>query len=148
MSSGFCLILVSFLQNYLNLLVRRLHLLFMSTRLRVELAEPFRHGDGTHAPLSAADPDREYSMVAVNADALVRLTRAVLPAVSLTPAPDPLGRSDHQKSRLALRVQLIIVTCLACRRAIQSILLGRNRFMNSLDGYSLLSMKYCSAFIR
>jgi hypothetical protein len=53
-----------------------------------ELAEPFRHGEGTHAPLPAADPDREYSMVAVNADALVRLTRAVLPAVSPTPAPD------------------------------------------------------------
>ena len=49
MSSGFCLTFVSFLQNYPNLLVRRLHLLFMSTRLRVELAEPFRHGDGTHA---------------------------------------------------------------------------------------------------
>ena len=79
MSSGFCLIFVSFLQNYPNLLVRRLRLLVISARLRLQLAEPFRHGDGTHAPLSAAGPDREHNVVAVNVDALVHLTRAVGP---------------------------------------------------------------------
>ena len=70
------------------MLVRRLHLLFMSTRLRLEFADPFRHGDGTHATLSAADPDRGYNMVDVNADALVILTRAVmseLPQFEWTP---------------------------------------------------------------
>jgi len=38
MSPGFCLIFVSFLQNYPNPLVRRLHLLFMSARLRVQVS--------------------------------------------------------------------------------------------------------------
>ncbi|MCW2518969.1 MAG: hypothetical protein JWR46_1588 [Mycobacterium sp.] len=52
MSSGFCLIFVSFLQNYPTLLMRGLRRLFMSVRLAFQLAEPFRHGDGSHAPLS------------------------------------------------------------------------------------------------
>ena len=118
MSSVICLKLVSFLQNHPNLLVRRLHLLFTSARLRLEFADPFRHGDGTHATLSAADPDRGYNMVAVNADALVRLTRAVMPAICPTAASDCPSRvrPPRQQSRLALRAQLIIVTCLAyCR---------------------------------
>jgi short-subunit dehydrogenase len=36
-------------------------------------------GFGTYGPLSEADAGREHDMVAVNVDALVRLTRAVLP---------------------------------------------------------------------
>ena len=70
----------------------------MSARLRLEFADPFRHGDGTHATLSAADPDRGYNMVAVNADALVRLTRAVMSAICPTPFGLPLERSDHPDS--------------------------------------------------
>ena len=100
--------------------------------------DPYRHGDGTHATLSAADPDRGYNMVTVNADALVRLTRAVMPAIDRHPlrtAPREV-RSSPQQSRLALRAQLIIVTCLADCRALHSILLGQNslrrRLMDSL----------------
>ena len=52
MSSGFSLKSMSFLQNDPNMLVRGLRRLFMSARLRPAVAEPFRHGDVTHAPLS------------------------------------------------------------------------------------------------
>ena len=38
-------------------------------------------GFGTYGPLSEADAGREHDMVAVNVDALVRLTRAVLPGM-------------------------------------------------------------------
>jgi uncharacterized protein len=38
-------------------------------------------GFGTYGPLSEADAGREHDLVAVNVDALVRLTRAVLPAM-------------------------------------------------------------------
>ena len=103
MSSSIRLKLVSFLQSHPNLLVRRLHLLFMSTRLRLEFADPFRHCDGTHPTLSEADPDRGYNMVAVNADALVRLTRAVLPAVSPTPAPDCPSGGPTAPTEMAAR---------------------------------------------
>ena len=70
-----------------------------------QLAERFRHRDGTHAPAVAADLDREHNMVAVNADVLVRFARAARPAVSLSPAPDcPFGspRSPRQQLRCAL----------------------------------------------
>ena len=83
--------------------MRRLQLLFLSARLRLEFADPFRHGDGTHATLSAADPDREYKMVAVNADAIVRLTRAVLPVVSPTPAPDCPSGGPTTPTEIAAR---------------------------------------------
>ena len=43
-------------------------------------------------------------------------------------------RPSRQQSRLALRAQLIIVTCLAYCRALHSILLGRNGFTTSFDG--------------
>ena len=132
---GFCLIFVSFLQNYPNLLVRPLHLLFMSARLRLQLADPFRHGDGTPrcrqlTPIAGTTwlPSTPY--------ALVRLTRAVMPALCPTPAsasPSEV-RPSRQQSRLALRAQLIIVTCLAYCRVLHSILLGRNRFTTSFDG--------------
>src|SRR6478609_11451876 len=50
------------------------------------------------------------NMVVVNADALVRLTRAVPPAISPTPAPvsTPPRESDHRDSnfRIALRGQI------------------------------------------
>jgi hypothetical protein len=85
MSSGFCRRFVSFLQYYPDLLVRQLPRLIMSVGLRLQLAQPFRQRDGMQGPLSAADPDREQNIVAVNADALERLTRAVLPATSSTP---------------------------------------------------------------
>jgi hypothetical protein len=99
MSSGFSLIFVSFSSEVPHLLVRRLDLLFMSAPFRLRLAELFRHGDGSgvHAPLPAADPDREHNMFAVNADALVRLTHAVLAAIGSTSAP------RRQQPRLALR---------------------------------------------
>ena len=102
MSSGFCLRFVSFLQNYPNLLMGRLHLLFVSARLCLQLAEPFRHRDGLHGLLSDADPDREHNMVAVNADSLVHLTRAVLPAISPAPAPDSRSGAD-QRTAIANR---------------------------------------------
>ena len=71
MSSGFSLKSMSFLQNDPNMLVRGLRRLFMSARLRPAVAEPFRHGDVTHAPaVGAADLDREHNLV-VNADAFV-----------------------------------------------------------------------------
>ena len=38
-------------------------------------------GFGTYGPLSEADAGREHDLVAVNVDALVRLTRAVLPGM-------------------------------------------------------------------
>jgi short-subunit dehydrogenase len=38
-------------------------------------------GFGTYGPLSEADPGREHAMVAVNVDALMRLSLAVLPAM-------------------------------------------------------------------
>ena len=101
--TSFCLIFVSFLQSHPNLLVRRLHLLFMSTRLRLEFADPFRHGDGTHATLSAADPDRGYNMVDVNADALVSLTRAVMSAISPPPASDCPSRGPTIPTAIAAR---------------------------------------------
>ena len=103
MSSSTRLKFMSFLQNHPNLLVRRLHLLFMSARLRLELAEPFRHRDGTHATLSAADPDRGYNMVAVNADALVRLTRAAMSAICPTPASDCPSRGPTIPTAIAAR---------------------------------------------
>src|SRR6185312_9015417 len=71
------------LQNSPNLHVRRLHQLFMSARSR-EVAEPFSSCDGTRGPLWKPTSMRE-NMVAVNADALICLTPAVLPAISPTP---------------------------------------------------------------
>ena len=38
-------------------------------------------GFGTYGPLSDVKPDREHDLIAVNVDALVRLTHAVLPAM-------------------------------------------------------------------
>ena len=48
-------------------------------------ADQLNRRRGYARPLSEADLDRRENMVAVNADALVRLTRAVLPAISPTP---------------------------------------------------------------
>jgi hypothetical protein len=57
-----------------------------------------------HASTAAADPDRDHDMFAVNADALVRLTRAVWPAMGSTSAPDSPREPGHLDSnrRLAL----------------------------------------------
>jgi hypothetical protein len=56
MSSAFSLRFVSFLQNYPNLLLRRLRRLFMSARLPLQLSEAFRHRDGTHGSTLASRP--------------------------------------------------------------------------------------------
>jgi hypothetical protein len=73
-------------------------------------------------------------MVAVNADALVRLTRAVLPAISPAPAPDSRsGPTNAQQLRIALRAKFVLSDVLGYRGGqVQSILLGRNIFRTSL----------------
>ena len=84
--------------------------------------------------VGAADADRQ--LVAVNADALVRLTRAVLPAIS------PRTRSRLPVERLATSTviaarrgaQSAIVKGLTHRRSVRSILLSRNSFTKSFDG--------------
>jgi hypothetical protein len=104
-----------------NLLVRRLDLLFMSAPFCLRLAGLFRHGDGSGAPapLPAADPDREHNMFAVNADALVRLTRAVLPAIDSTSAPDSPRESGHlDNNGSPSEGQFFVVMCLTCRRPV------------------------------
>jgi hypothetical protein len=55
-------------------------------------------------PLPAADPDGEHNMFAVNADALVRLTHAVLPAIGSYIRAGLLSRvrPPRQQPRLAL----------------------------------------------
>ena len=88
-----------------------------------------------HAPpFWAAGPDREHNVVAVNADALVRLTRAIPPAISPTPARDfpSRVRSPRQQSRLAVGAQFVMVTGLTYRSPVQSMLLSRNRFTKYL----------------
>ena len=77
-------------------------------------------------------------MVAVNADAVVRLTRAALPAISPTPAPDYPSRvrPPRQQSRLAVGAQFVIVAGLICPRPIRSIWLSCNRFTKKVDGLS------------
>src|ERR1700694_659652 len=77
-------------------------------------------------------------MVAVNADALVRLTRAVLAGISPTPAPDYPSRvrPPRQQSRVAVGAQFVMVAGLVYRRPIRSILLSCNRFTKAFDGQS------------
>ena len=54
-------------------------------------------GFGTYGPLSEADAGREHDMVAVNVDALVRLTRAVLPGMVDTRYRRHLERCIHDR---------------------------------------------------
>src|SRR5260370_856994 len=80
-------------------------------------------------------PDRQHTVVAVNADALVRLTRTVPPAIRPTSAPDRPSRVQppRQQSRLAVGAQFVMVTGLTYRGPVRSILLSRNRFTTSFD---------------
>jgi hypothetical protein len=90
----------------------------------------------------AAHPDRQHTVVAVNVDALVRLTRTVPPAISPTPTPDYPSRvrPPRQQSQLAVGAQFVMVAGLTYRTPVWSILLSRNRFTKSFDGWSLLSI--------
>ena len=85
-----------------DLLVRGLRLLFMSARLRFAVSRTFSSRCRfARSSVGAADPDRRYHMVAVNAEVLVRLTRAVLPAISPTPAPDYPAESPTTSTAIA-----------------------------------------------
>lgn len=119
MSSGFSLKFVSFLQNYPTCSCEGYACCSCRRVYALQLAEPFRHGDGTHAPLSEQlIPIAGITWFSVNADALVRLTRAVLPAISPTAAPNYPSRvrPPRQQSQLAVGAQCVMVAGLVYRK--------------------------------
>jgi hypothetical protein len=67
-----------------------------------------------------------------------RYTRAVLPAISPTSAPDYPSRvrPPRQQLRLAVGAQFVMVAGPIYRRPIRSILLSRNRFTKAFGGQS------------
>ena len=91
---------------------------------------------GYARPAVGSRPRSRENMVAVNADALVRLTRAVLPARSSTPAAVPTAalESDHRDSNCGSPCEgkfVLIVTFSPVEGPVHSIWLGRNGFTPS-----------------
>src|SRR4029077_12282157 len=99
----------------------------------------FRHCDGTRRPAVGSRRRSRENMVAVNADVLVRLTRAVLPARSPTPvryrlplwSPTTATAIADRPARANSSSLFLIVTFSPVEGPVDSIWLGRNGFTPS-----------------